>query len=105
MPSFLSCLCGSERIPYIDEDCPGFLSCLCGSELLPLFQWPSWCFLSCLCGSELKLVAGQVVPRFLSCLCGSEQAGAMHKPLIDTEMIVFVRPDPPHGITFKYLNS
>ena len=30
---FLSCLCGSDLIDYMQKDLAKFLSCLCGSDL------------------------------------------------------------------------
>ncbi len=51
-----------------------FLSCLCGSERVGAWYVPDALFLSCLCGSERRVAKARHRPQFLSCLCGSERS-------------------------------
>ena len=90
LPTFLSCLCGSERAaptPWprgFSAACAAaneiidklldlvFFCCLCGSEQEAPAPAPAHAFLSCLCGSEPGWTPFRTGAFFLSCLCGSE---------------------------------
>ena len=72
MPSFLSCLCGSQLAARRKGKRQKFLSCLCGSQLYFDFVRSLKEFLSCLCGSQLGATTGALPESFLSCLCGSQ---------------------------------
>src|SRR5690625_5895777 len=72
IPSFLSCLRGSERGHSYKLVCSFFLSCLRGSEQILAYVGIRHRFLSCLRGSEPNRVPVTRQLLFLSCLRGSE---------------------------------
>jgi len=56
-----------------------FLSCLCGSERIENKEIREIEFLSCLCGSERFGICSCCAKEFLSCLCGSEHLSLLHE--------------------------
>ena len=69
---FLSCLYGSQHAQCAAVSGFNFLSCLYGSQPLIRAFARSGPFLSCLYGSQLAPYIGKVMGDFLSCLYGSQ---------------------------------